>query len=500
MALKVNEQSDAVKTMALEWAVLEALNGGTPAMRVAGKDHLPQWPSEESSSYAARLRTATLFPAYKRTVVVMAAKPFSKELTLSDDTPGQIKSLAEDIDLQGVSLHNFAAEMFVETLGFGLAGVLVDYPDTRAKDDKGQPKPGPQRTVAQVEAEGLRPYFVRVRHDQILGWRTALVGGKLRLTQLRLSESREADDGDFGSDSIPQVRVLTPGAWALWEEVSTDKGKEWQQVDAGSTSLDYVPFVPFYGRRDAFMIGAAPLLDLAYLNVKHWQSQSDQDTILHAARVPILAMFGADEKTSLVIGGSAAVSFSTADADLKWVEHSGAAIGAGKESLADLQEQMIETGAELLIKRPGKRTATESAGDQEANKSDLQRAAETFEDSLDKALQIVADYIKAPTGGTVSLFKDYGATSLSDASASLVKDLQMAGLLSKETTLRELQRRGVLSADLDLADELAAATADGPPPGSMGTDAQGNPLPLTPSPKVTNIKKNPDGSMTATQG
>jgi hypothetical protein len=52
---------------------------------------------------------------------------------------------------------------------------------------------------------------------------------------------------------------------------------------------DYIPFVPLYGTRLAFMMGISPLRDVAYLNVKHWQSQSDQDTILHVARVPILA-------------------------------------------------------------------------------------------------------------------------------------------------------------------------------------------------------------------
>jgi hypothetical protein len=44
--------------------------------------------------------------------------------------------------------------------------------------------------------------------------------------------------------------------------------------------------------RCAFGDGEPPLLDLAYLNVKHWQSQSDQDNILHIARVPILALIG----------------------------------------------------------------------------------------------------------------------------------------------------------------------------------------------------------------
>jgi hypothetical protein len=56
----------------------------------------------------------------------------------------------------------------------------------------------------------------------------------------------------------------------------------------------YIPFVPLYGWR-RLHVGISPLRDLAYLNVKHWQSQSDQDTILHVARVPILALIGGDE-------------------------------------------------------------------------------------------------------------------------------------------------------------------------------------------------------------
>ena len=148
MPLAVNEQSDEVKSLALEWAVLEALQGGTPAMRVAGTTYLPKWPNEEQASYNARLATATLYPAYKRTVSVMSGKPFAKELTLSDDTPASIQKWAQDIDRQGVSLHAFAAEMFSETVGFGLAGVLVDYPSVVPVTTG--------RTVAQVEASVAR--------------------------------------------------------------------------------------------------------------------------------------------------------------------------------------------------------------------------------------------------------------------------------------------------------------------------------------------------------
>ena len=466
MTLAVNAPNEAIDALRKQWAVLEALQGGTPAMRQK-KALLPQWPAEEGGAYLARLSTATLFPAYRRTVGVMSGKPFAKALAAE----GVPQPWLDDADLQGVSLHSFCAEMFEETF-YGLAGILVDYPRV-------EPGRAP-RTVAQVERTGARPYLVRVRHDQILGWKTAVVGGRMQLSQLRLTETVEVDDGEYGTKPIEQVRVLRPGSWELWRQ-SDGNNKAWILYDAGTTTLKVVPFVPLYGRRRAYMIGDPPLLDLAYLNVKHWQSQSDQDTILHAARVPILSIAGMDETPELIVGGSMAVNLgNNPDAKLVWVEHSGAAIGAGEESLRALEEQMIQTGAELLVKKPGDRSATESSNDAEANKSDLQRMAENFEDAIDQALHLMAQFAGTGQGGSVQLFSDYGAATLSDASASLIKELNGAGLLSKGTTIEELKRRGVLSAEVDAEEEAAKVAEEGPPLGMMGEfglGPDGKPLP-----------------------
>ncbi len=219
------------------------------------------------------------------------------------------------------------------------------------------------------------------------------------------------------------------------------------------------------------MQGVSPLLDLAYLNVKHWQSQSDQDNILRVARVPILAMIGAEEDSQLKVGASSAVKLPQGAA-LQYVEHSGAAIGAGAESLLKLEEQMIQTGAELLVSKPGQRTATEASNDAEGNKSDLLRIAEGFEDSLDMALQFMADWVNVPSGGSVSLFKDYGASTLTDASAQLILTMQQSGLISKTTAIREQQRRGMLDAALEPELELEAVSQDGPALGTVNDGQQ----------------------------
>lgn len=456
MTLTVDQQSDAVKAMAESWPIADALLGGTPAMRKAAQAYLPKWPNEDPDSYEARRKTATLYPAFDRTLGVMAGKPFSKELTLSEDVPESIRDWCQNCDLEGRNLHSFMADQMAECLGYGIAGVLVDFPRTAGL-----------RTRADEAAAGVRPYLVMVKHSQVLGWRTARGDdGVTRLTQLRLAEVVEVDDGEYGTKEVQRVRVLRPGRWELWEQGD----RAWTKIDEGATTLPVIPYVPFYGRRTAFMTGKSPLLNLAYLNVKHWQSQSDQDTILHVARVPILFTKGFQEGETITVGASAAVRSENDQADMKYVEHTGAAIEAGRQALEDLQEQMIQTGAELLVAQPGERSATEANNDAEANKSELQRIVEGFEDSIDQCLQLMADWAKLGEGGHASLYKDFTAATLTDASAQLIMNLQQAGLITKKTAIREQQRRGMLAPDVNPDDELEAVAEEGPPLGDLGTD------------------------------
>ena len=461
--------------MAVGWPIATDLLGGTLAMRAAGVHRLPMFAKESADSYAERIKVATLFPAYERTVSVMGGKPFSKELNLKE-VPATIEALAEDIDRQGNSLHIFANALFNDCLAYGLEGILVDAP----------PKlviPGGRAASVLEEAQaGVRPYFKRIFHNDILGWKELTVLGVRTLSQLRLREFNTVDDGDYGSIEVPRVRVLRPGLWEIWE-ITTEKDVQgeyiYKLIAGGTTSLKYIPFVPFYGIRDDFMRGRSPLENLAYLNVKHWQSQSDQDTILHVARVPIIVMIGAEDKSQLTVGAASAIKLPMG-ADMKFVEITGMSIDAGQNSLSALEDQMVQTGAELLVMKAVARTATETATDAQGNKCDLQRMCEIFEDGLDEALDMLGDYLGLgrDAAGNAELFKDFGAASLDSAGAGTITALQGAGLITRVTALKEHQRRGVLSADLNPETEIANVEAEAP---ALGT-YQEEKMPTPPAP------------------
>ena len=273
----VRKQSAEAAKLNEDCALVAALLGGTKAMRAAGKTYLPQWPGEDDETYKLRLAVATLFPAYARTIDVLSAKPFSKPVTLGEDVPERLKPWLQNVDLAGRDLHSFLSEITQEAMGYGFSGILVDFP-----------KAGNLVTKADEQAAGVRPYFVQVHVQNILGWLPKTATSLEGLTQLRLLECVSVPDGDFDTKEIEQVRVLGRGTWQIWRQRETGSKKEWVLHEEGITSLKAIAFVPVYGKRLGYMQATPPLLELAYTNIEHWQSKSDQQNILHVARVPIL--------------------------------------------------------------------------------------------------------------------------------------------------------------------------------------------------------------------
>lgn len=458
MALQVQDRDSKLDAMAAHWPKIEALLGGTSAMRKAKETYLPKQPAESDDDYTYRLSTSTLFPAFERTCGVMAGKPFAKELTLNK-VPVAVEAYVDDVDGEGRSLHAFASDVFdVSAIKYGLGGILVDYTKTE----------GQARTQADEKAMGARPYMVHIKHDQILGYKTQRAGDKVVFTQLRIKETKEEDDG-YGTTVVNCVRVLEPGKWELWVERASQSKTAYEKESEGVTTLSYIPFVPLYGIRKGFMLGMPPLLSLADLNIKHWQHQSDQDENARFARKRLLVFSGLTNDDKIVMASDMAVRLPP-NAKAEVIQGSAESVNAGRSELQALEQQMIQTGAELLVATPGQRTATEASNDAEANKSMLQRIVENFEDALDLALQYMADWIKAGEGGSVSLFKDFAAASLTDASAQLVVQMAQGGLITKETALREQQRRGVLSSDLDVETEVSKAKESEPSLGTVGAE------------------------------
>ena len=435
--------SDEAAAMAPAWEIVTALMGGTAAMRAASKKYLPKHPAEGEESYQHRLSVSTLYGAYRRTVETMSARPFAEPVKMGDDIPPALVEYTQNIDLEGRDLQAFAHSVFASALTFGLAHILVDYPKSEGITTKAE----------QVSA-GVRPYWSHIDPRNVLGWRAERINGVQTLTMLRLAECVTEPDGQWLNRTVEQIRVLEPYRFSVYRK--NDKAK-WVLHEEGPVSIGVIPLATVYTSRTGFMTAEPPLLGMAYLNVEHWQSSSDQQNILHVARVPILFGSGFAEG-SLKIGANSGVTNEAPDAKLMYVEHSGAAIEAGRQSLLDLEARMSAMGAELLVSKPGTRTATEASIDTAESTSALAAMVNNLEDSLALALQFSARWEGLPQGGTVELEGDFTVLDTIDV-ANLV-NAHDSHIISAETVFATLQRNGKVDEAIEWKDEQARIAAE----------------------------------------
>lgn len=436
-------------------AMVRTLMGGTKAMRSAGERYLPRFASETSTAYNARVARSVLFNATRKTTNDMIGRVFQKPIQLGADVSPEIVKMAEDIDCTGRHLNIFARDVFRDAMQTGIGFIFVDMQKAVTRKD------GLTPTLADEQKAGLRPYMVYIPIEHLIGWKSDTIGGEEVLTQLRLREYVTVPDGDFAERTIEQVRVLEPGTWAVWRKA--DRSDTWELHDEGTTSItSRIPLVPVYLNRAGFMCAEPPLEDLAFLNCAHWQSSSDQRNILTVARCPILFGTGIPDETTLEIGASSMIRTTDPNAKLGYVEHTGAAIGAGERDLQALEFQMQQFGLQLLVPQVGQ-TATGEQRDNAKEVSTLAAMALGLQDAIEAALGLMAEYLGlgADAGGSIVVNTDFGVALATLSVADLI-NMRNANLISMDAFWSELKRRGVLADSFDPDTEKDRLASEAP--------------------------------------
>jgi hypothetical protein len=439
----VVEPCAAYKAMKPKWDMIEALLGGTEAMRSAGEKYLPRSPRESAMAYQTRRDQSFLFGGYKRILASLAGKPFRRAIALGPDVPALFTKLLENIDLRGSQLNVFAADVFHGLLRNGSVHILVDFPaNTNAM------------TRLDEILYGARPYWSLIAAPDLLGWRHEFVNGKPKLVQARIMERVLEPKGDFGETEVEQVRVLQPGQFWVFRK---DQNGDWGIYDNGDYSLDEIPLVTIKARGgNSLMTAEPPLLPVAEVNVAHWQSQSDQRNILHVVRCPILMGSGFNNDGDLEIGPNSLITAPDANAQLRYVEHNGAAIKSGQDDLDALEDKMAAMGLELL-RAPSPMTATQAEIDNAGNEAELVTLAHLLQDGIENALGYTAMWLGGDfeQGGSVEVYKDFISEASRDTDIASLIQVRQLGDISRSTLLGELKRRGVFQDDFDPQQEMA---------------------------------------------
>jgi hypothetical protein len=448
----IDTPSRAYVEMAEGWSLARCLVGGTRDMRLAGQTYLPKEPQEQNDWYEARLERAVLFPGFAKALRNLTGKAFASSVSVTDASDQWLEWF-ENIDLAGSTLQQFCERVFLDGLTYGHTTILAEYPVV-------------QPTATLFEERNViraRPYLLNRSASQIIGWRTQTVDNQTQLTRVRIREEYTdyADEWDDDGETY-QVRVLFPGGYQVYRE---DADGAWGLAHEGTVSIkDKIPLVPVYFDKAGEMMSRVPLGDLAWTNVAHWQSYSDQRTILRVARVPIIFVSGASEDElggQITIGPNTFMAIQNPNANMRFVEHSGAAISAGRQDCLDLEERMYAQAAEPMMSRPGSDTATGRAIDARDAVSPLAVWVANFEHCINRALEMMAEYGQVDAAPKVQMTRDFGILGNTSDLDALLRSRQL-GEISRKTFLDELKRRGVLSELFDPEADAEEASMEGP--------------------------------------
>ena len=418
------------------WMLIEDLLGGTYQMRKRHRRYLPQEPRELDESYDNRLARSVCPPFYLRLERMLAGMLTRKPVRLNE-TADSIREHLFDIDLQGNDLNVWTYETTRKMVRYGHVGVLVDAPTT---------------------GQNGRPYWVTYTPRDILGYRTEIVDGEVKLTQLRLQEKVSVPDGLYGEKIIDQVRLLTRGGFEIHQK---GKNNKFIKVDEGTMSLPEIPFSVAYANRLNLLESRPPMADIAELNLKAYQIQSDLDNQLHISAVPMLAFYGFPQNSEEVTAGPGEAIAFPSDGRAEYIEPAGRSYDAQFKRLDVLSGQINELGlAAVLGQKLSAETAEAKRIDRSQGDSTMMVVAQQMQDMIDNSLQFHGQYLNAESGSCF-VNRDFLSQRLEPQEIQALLQLYTSGSITQQTLLKQLHEGEVLGDEFDVEEEIESTQSGG---------------------------------------
>jgi len=465
----------AYKRQELEWQMINALLGGTGVMRTWGQTYLPALDNESATRYKKRLSKAVLAPFFKRAVGFSTGKAFFRPVTVKavdkkTVISDKMQAVINDANRKSDSLNKFASSAFKDGLAKGLGYIYVEadaYDTTQI------------RTEADFKAANIRPYLLYIPAEDVLD---ADIDADGNIIYAKIIEKYTCFNNELkATEETTRIRLVTQKEIGIYEIQQTVTNAYNQKTGTFTYSmvgepmknaLGKVPLVPFYtGEKTTDFEAPSPFLDLAYTNVQYYQDESTHEMAISTAEFPILA--GKGKGSDIEIGPHKIVIL-PADGDLKYVEHSGAALEAGRKNLEELRIKAAYCGLKALAADSSgaggrTKTASEAEMDYIDNNSDLKVAADSFEDALNMALWYVQRYLGEVQDDEQSKYMAkmngmFSVTANDVQEIGYLMELKNAGQMRLETFYGELKRRGTVADNFDIESELTFAqeNADNP--------------------------------------
>ena len=170
--------------------------------------------------------------------------------------------------------------------------------------------------------------------------------------------------------------------------------KDYEIIESGEFSLGEIPLTTSYSGKTDTLTSKPPLLDIAHLNLAHFQRQADLIHSLHVASQPLLVMEGWDDQTKDM---SISVNYAMATQPgnkIYYVEPAASAFEAQASEIEELQLQMATLGISTLSQQ---KFVAESADARRLDRVDtnsmLSMVSLELEQKIQKSFDLSAQYV-----------------------------------------------------------------------------------------------------------
>jgi len=349
-----------------EWRKIRDCVAGERAIKDAGTDYLAQLESMEGSDYNSYLDRATFYNFTGRTVEALTGSLMRRRPVI-DDLPTKLNERLKVVSREKHPFHMFSTMIARENIQMGRVGVLVDLPRTETT----QPK----------------PYLCSYTCENILDWEEDIVNDELVLTKVVLREQKRVrNTGQATGNSstmettyVPRYRELSLEEGAQGTHVYVqriyerdDTAVDFELVEANlvdtitpmrqGVPLDFIPFCILGPRESRMMVEKPPMMDIARLNLSHYQSYAWLEHGRFFTGFPIYyveAPSGGDGSEAEFELGSSNVWVTPAGAKPGLLEMN----GQGLKFLADALDQKESQAASLGGRMIGIRTQAVAESD-----------------------------------------------------------------------------------------------------------------------------------------
>lgn len=397
--------------------------------------------------------------------------------------PDELQFLIDDADGAGVSAIQQSKKALGLVVAYSRAGLFTDYPTIEGVV-----------SIADAEANGIRPKLILLEPWRVINWRTSLKGARSKLSLVVIREDYISEDDGFDTEIEEQFRVLRLEndiySFEVWRQDGSSFSivEEGTPTDTNTNPFDEIPFSFIGAECNDTTLEKPLLIDISDLNIGHFQNSADYEESVYMVGQPTPWASGLTDswvenqlKGQILIGSRAFLPLPD-----------GATCGMmqpepntlPKEAMDQKEAQAVALGARLVEKREVAQTATEKSLNEASESSILSGCCANVSAAYRRNLEFAARFhgVEVPEDGILwELNTEFAVSRLTPEQAGAIINLYNAGLITFEECRDKLKSGGFAYLDDDEAkDQMDKQSEDDLMAAKKAMEASGLPDPNNP--------------------